>query len=139
LRGVLIPHDTDPDVRLLVNDHIVRPQSVDDLEFSFAVPANATEIRILSRHFVPARRDPSAPDRRRLGICLHSITIQAGGTVSEWAYDDPALSVGFHKLEPGHRWTNGRALVPPRYYAGLVTPFILKVRLAQGAVYGLDG
>lgn len=109
----------DPDPRLLVDGRLLRPERIEGRSYRFSVPANISEIRIVSRSVIPARLDPASSDERRLGISVLEITIRTENLEITVRPDDPALVEGFHAVEPGHRWTDGRALLP----AELFTPF----------------
>ena len=68
-------------------------------------------MRLLSRSFVPEHIDRSQNDRRRLGLALTAITLDARPV----ALADAALASGFHRLERNEttewRWTDGDALL----------------------------
>lgn len=75
----------------------------------------ATEIRyegggatIASRQAVPGEINADPRDRRMLGIKITTIEI-AGRQVP---LDHPALTAGWHAMEPDGRWTNGAAVIP---------------------------
>jgi hypothetical protein len=125
---------TDPDVRLLVDGRIVRPTRAGGGVYEFAVAAGACEIRVISRSVVPAYLDPSLTDIRQLGICLVSMALRNERLEVLLRADDPAFSDGFHDVEPGQRWTNGRALLPPALLRAFTEDFTIELRLVEAGL-----
>jgi hypothetical protein len=74
-----------------------------------ALPANAREVRLASRSFVPSELDASAADGRRLGVPIAAIH-RDGRTL---ALRGPTLAEGFHPMITGEswRWTDGAAVL----------------------------
>lgn len=63
---------------------------------------------IHSRSAIPGFLAPDPRDRRRLGVKIARITV-GEQTIP---LDHPALTEGWHDVEPDGRWTNGRAIIP---------------------------
>lgn len=105
-----------PELRLLVDGRVVAPTSSANGLHSFQFTGPATEIRLLSRTFVPAAQDAASPDQRRLGVSLWWVRLRGSGGTVELRHDHPALVEGFHAAESGARWTDGFALLPARLY-----------------------
>lgn len=103
---------SDPDLRLLVDGRIIRPSGRDGPTYRFDVPDCVFEARIVSRSVVPAVEDPALADHRRLGVSLVSLTFRSPDLDVLVQADDPALKDGYHVAEAGHRWTDGRAVIP---------------------------
>jgi glycosyltransferase involved in cell wall biosynthesis len=113
---------TDPGIHLRLGDAAIFPHKVDDDRYVFAVPARTPEIRIASRSVVPAELDPDQQDRRRLGIGVRAIRIRTATLDIEIGPEEESLDEGFYTREPGLRWTDGLALVPPRFYRWIADP-----------------
>jgi hypothetical protein len=102
----------DPDLHLIVYGVPRRGQSVLGGIYTFRVPSGAGRVIIASRSVVPL--DTGGADPRRLGVPVHRIVLRGGvGTAVEIGPDHPGLTDGFHDNEGTHRWTNGRAAIPP--------------------------
>ncbi|HET9147325.1 MAG TPA: Hint domain-containing protein [Acetobacteraceae bacterium] len=98
------------------------------------LPGSAADIAILSRSFIPGEITPDPRDRRRLGI---SLSVLSAGEEREWRdipLDHPALGQGWHAAEPGHRWTDGKAIIPAALLAGAKR---LRLRFAAAETYSL--
>ncbi len=63
---------------------------------------------IASRSAVPGWVTPDPRDQRRLGVKIGALRV--GGAAVP--IDHPALTEGWHALEPDGRWTDGRAVIP---------------------------
>lgn len=100
----------------------------------FEVPSGADEIRIVSRSVVPASIDPTVADERRLGVSLVGLTLRSERLEITLRPEDPALVTGFYPAEPGHRWTDGRALLPQALYAAFVDGFTIEIELVPSAL-----
>lgn len=124
------PSGNDPDLRLLADGHAVRPFAVESLAYSFALPACPSELRILSRHVVPAELDPAVHDLRKLGVSICAISLESGSATLDIPFDHPALVDGFYRPETGHRWTDGRALLPAHFLAGLEGALVVRIRVS---------
>lgn len=79
-------------------------------------------VGVFSGTFVPAERDPSSSDTRRLGVAVQGISLVAADSVTAQVDlesriiipgDDDAVFVGFHESEPWDgspvAWTSGTA------------------------------
>jgi hypothetical protein len=91
---------------------LLTPVTTAPNEVSFHLPPGATELSIETPVFVPAEFDPTATDRRRLGIALAAIL--ADGTPLPHHMIDPAT---LHEKSPAdpHTWTKNqlRLTLPP--------------------------
>jgi hypothetical protein len=102
----------DPDVHLVVDGEILRPQHVVGRLYRFDVPAGAGTIQLASRSAIPAEVSPRSRDRRRLGIAVQNLVLSAPDIAITVSHSHAALSEGFWKPEVAHRWTDGYARVP---------------------------
>jgi hypothetical protein len=71
-----------------------------------------------------------------LGVAVRQIRLWEGGRLRLLEAADAALETGFHGFEPdeGLRWTDGNALLPPAFFAGIEGPTELDV-LTCGAMH----
>ncbi len=116
--------DPDPDLHLIVDGEIVRPDRVGACVYRFIIPAGTGALAIASRSAVPAEMDAASQDRRRLGVGVERIVLGGAGLRIEIGPNCPALREGFHHDEGAHRWTDGMARLPDellRPFAGAVT------------------
>ena len=101
----------------------------------FVLPAASKDVWLVSEVSAPcaisSNRDP-----RRLGLCIHRITVDDGvGEKRSVALDDPRLCVGFHQCEQGvRRWTTGRSWLPAELFAGCRGTVFLRLDLAAPAL-----
>ena len=125
----------DPDLRLMVGGAVVRPHAHANGRHCFAVPPGASELRLLSRDFLPADMRPYADDWRRLGVAVAGVLWRGGSETREIATDRQALSRGWHVPERAGtavwRWTDGDAAIPVECDDGGV----LEVRLHATGEY----
>lgn len=110
------------DLRLLVDGAEVAGVLADGLAF-FQFPADARDVRLMSRSFVPFDVTAACPDRRRLGVMLKAIALVDGLDAPQpVALDDPCLGTGFHEFETdaagARRWTDGEAVLRSTLWAG---------------------
>jgi len=119
-----------PDLRLLVDDQVLAAVSVEDGLHLFHLTGPARQIRLLSRAMVPAAQHEGA-DERRLGVSLRWIRLRAAGATVELHHDHRGLEEGFHAAEPGARWTDGFALLPPRLYRFLSGAITVEVMIGS--------
>jgi hypothetical protein len=124
----------DPAPRLLVDGQEVAARLVDGDTHSFDIPAGAMDVFIVSRGVVPADQEPGATDRRRLGVSILSLVLRNARVEIRVRADDPELWEGFHEVEPGHRWTDGRARLPLSLLAPFTEAFVLELRLNPTAL-----
>jgi hypothetical protein len=125
----------DPDLHLVADGAVIRPEADADGVRRFAVSAGARAVRLASRSAVPAETEASSPDRRRLGVPVRRIVLQRAGGRLEIGPDCRALRHGFHADEGSHRWTDGNALLPPELLAGFGGDFAIEVQLAASELH----
>ncbi len=94
----------DADLFLLADGQRIAPAMTGSV-CRFTLPPGVTDVRLQSRHTVPAWMDPASHDRRRLGIAIGSLSLD-GQPV---ALDDPRFGSGWHAPEPHWRWSDGDA------------------------------
>jgi hypothetical protein len=82
-----------------------------------------------------------ARDARSLGVALRRMAVRRGTRFQVFNADDPRLAEGFHdfEAEPGFRWTNGDATLPPTLLAGWSGPLEIVLLLGGTAHYIDDG
>ncbi len=85
---------------------------------------------IVSRSAIPGEIFVDPRDRRRLGVKIASLQVDG----HDIPLDHPALTVGWHDLEPDGRWTNGSAEIPTDFLGGSKN---LQVSLAATLRYPL--
>lgn len=130
---------TDPDLRAEIDGRSIGPDSVADGLYRFTIGPRAALVRLVSRASVPAR-DGGEGDQRRLGVALLRIALLGETLQLFLPHDDPSLVEGFHPAEAGHRWTDGRAVIPSQWLLGLQSGFTLEVRIRPDALrYALSG
>ena len=102
---------TAPRLRVLADGIAVPALPASPGRWTVPLPAGTRGVRLLSRSFVPEHIDRGQNDRRRLGLALTAITLDARPV----ALADAALASGFHGLERDDttewRWTDGDALL----------------------------
>ncbi len=100
-------------VDLLAGGVRLRPICAASGRLLFALPAGVSEAVIASDTMRPSERQPWLDDRRRLGVAVRRIRVQAGGESRDIALDAPALADGWHGVERTRatalRWTAGEA------------------------------
>ena len=106
---------------LLADGRAVMPTVQSDGRFVFYLPTVPSDLRVLSRHAVPATLG-LADDARRLGVALHTLTLRSDGAMIRVSPNDPLLADGFHEIEDGHRWTNGAGVLPADLLGSLEGP-----------------
>jgi len=105
-------------------DGLPAPCTISAHGLAARLPAGTTWVRLLSRSFVPAERDPLSGDLRRLGVAVASVCL--GG----WKLHPQALRTGWHAAagDEAWRWTDGDAQIAlPRQSR----PAVLDLRLRQ--------
>jgi hypothetical protein len=115
----LPPLTDDADLHLLVDGQRVDAAKREGRLYSFRLPANAADVRIVSRDAVPAELG-LARDFRSLGVALRWIELLHGPDLTRIEAGDDRLADGFHLYEPEGdlRWTNGDAGFPLALPAG---------------------
>lgn len=126
---------TDPDLRIVADGRVIRALSVTRLTHRFAVPAGTTDIVILSRSVVPAELQAAQRDHRKLGVCLAEIRLHAADIDLVWQSGDALLQDGFYPPEDGHRWTNGRAVLPSLRERDIFGPITLDIQLSDARLH----
>ncbi len=101
------PLTGDADIALHVGGHAVAPRRRRG-RLDFVVPEGvaADEAVLVSRTHIPAHVRADSDDTRELGIAVAGIW-RDGRRIPE-----AELELGWHAPEPGHRWTDGRGIVP---------------------------
>ena len=115
----------DPELALEADGRTLRPGVVGEVA-RFVVDAVPDEIWIVSRSFSPCETAMST-DSRRLGVQIRQIAFDDGLEARTIDCDDPRLTDGFHEIEAGFRWTDGRARLPREMWQDVGTPFFLKL------------
>ncbi len=102
------------DLTLRIANRVIPGRSTRRGEISFNLPANTTQITLLSSTGIPAHLAPDPTDHRVLGVALVSLTLHTASHAQIIDLLDPTHR-GLHPPESGHRWTNGRAEItlPP--------------------------
>jgi hypothetical protein len=122
--------DCDPDLHLLVDGARLGPCATARRVCRFALPAGARTVWLVSRHTVPAEVVAESSDIRRLGVPVERIVLADGNLRTEAWHGHTGFSQGFHADEAGHRWTDGRARLPPALLQPFAAPVTLEVHLA---------
>jgi hypothetical protein len=124
LGHVLTP---EADLRVSAGQATLQPTAIDG-GFCYDLPRGTRRIRICSRSFVPGESGAAHPDRRRLGVGVTDLRLDE----QEIDLGDARLDEGWHEVEPGLRWTNGKAWVR--------TGGARKLRLTlhEGALYWVE-
>jgi hypothetical protein len=120
---------TDPDLRLMADDAVIRGKCSVDSAYTFELAACPTRLAIGSRVSVPADVVPGSADRRVLGVCLVQIVLKTASLTIKIDYNDPSLCEGFYQAEVGQRWTSGHAIIPVHLLACLTGPVTVEVHL----------
>jgi hypothetical protein len=92
----------DPGLRLLADG---RPQPIarEGSRIVANLPAGTRYVRLESRSAVPAWTLPGSTDHRSLGVAVRDIRLDGA------ALEAAAFGAGWHRPEPGLRWTDGGA------------------------------
>lgn len=102
----------------------------------FVISADASEIAIAARTFIPAHLDPKVRDSRELGVKVLAIEATDGFQTNVIRADHDDLQNGFHgtEFEPmPARWTSSTATIPPSILNGLEGDVYLTLRLVDRA------
>ena len=102
----------DPDLHLIADGELVRPDSTGVCLYRFAIPAGSSAVWLASRSVVPAEVDYRSQDGRRLGVPIERIALNDGDLSIEAWHGHATLCEGFHQDESSHRWTDGLARLP---------------------------
>ena len=129
----------DAGLHLIVDGVVIRRHMVADRVHRFTVPAKSQQVHIMSRCMVPHERDATEQDRRRLGVGLCHVVIRTETLEIELGHQEGSLIDGFHDREEGHRWTDGKALLPPRFYRWLTVDSTFEVHVLDTSLrYQVD-
>ena len=131
----------DPELRIVAKGRTVRPLYGENGLYIFALPKDATEVRLVSRAGSPSDARPWLDDRRCLGVNVERIMLRGATEVREVPVDHPSLSQGWHVVERDgatlRRWTSGDAVLPLPVLSG---PTMLEIRAGNGGMaYVTDG
>jgi hypothetical protein len=116
LKGLGHVTTSEADLHVIADGHRIDPMVLGATRFAFALPAGCSDIRLMSRTFVPAHTLAHSNDTRSLGICVSRLQID-GETL---ALDDASLDGdGWNDLErrpnfSDQRWTRGNTCLPAR-------------------------
>ncbi len=100
----LITHE--PALVVIAGGTVVHGEAGDG-ELVFHLPAGTGEVRLLSRHVVPARLDPAGADYRRVGVGVAALALDG----VKVPIGDDRRHAGWHGALPGDpaQWTSGDA------------------------------
>ncbi len=124
----------EPDLHLLADGRRVDARLVAGGLHRFRLRRPPRSLRIVSRSGVPCALGVNA-DRRRLGVALARVVLRGSRTTRELGADARQLSDGFHRPEPGLRWTNGDAVLPAAQFDGFEGALDVELHLAATAAY----
>lgn len=114
-----LPRTTENAMRAVAAGLVLPITVIDATTYRIDLPADVTEdILLLSHAMIPADIDPASEDRRRLGLDIARLTIEAEDAEQQIMLDSPLLREGWHVNEANHRWTNGAALIPAALFEG---------------------
>jgi hypothetical protein len=94
----------DPGLHVLAHGRVLALDQFGNC-FRALLPNGTAEVRIRSRTWVPAHMSPDEEDCRPLGIAISRHWLDR----REVALDSPALSNGWHAVEPEWLWTDGNS------------------------------
>jgi hypothetical protein len=132
-RTAAVGYDTtsDADVHLIVDGQRANAATTTDNQlYRFELPSVPATLVIGSRSVTPADMDPEAKDGRQLGVSLMRVVLRCAGTEIQIGHEHPLLTEGFHGAEPGHRWTNGMAVIPTQFLACLAGAVQVEIHVA---------
>ncbi|KQP59749.1 hypothetical protein ASF39_16535 [Methylobacterium sp. Leaf108] len=126
---------SEDDLHAVVDGAVVYPER-EGAVARFTIPAEATDIRLHSRSFVPERVHVGAGDGRRLGVPLRGLSVvDSAGVTWSVPIGSEALNQGFSfvqgEAERPWRWTTGEAVVPSILWSRTGGAFSLVVELAS--------
>jgi hypothetical protein len=117
-------------VRLVVDGRELPPSMIAGMN-RFRLPADARDVRLLSRSATPAHTHDDGSDERCLGVAVSRLVLDRRPI----ALDDPRLGSGWHGVEfdaagrPCWRWTTGDAAL------AITGPVELDIEVAMTARY----
>jgi len=103
----------------IVADRIVIEPTFSGQNARFILPAEASDVWLVSETFVPYQVIDVA-DYRRLGVQLRTLSVSDGLSVNRHiSLEDQSLCTGFHAAEENGswRWTSARARLPAELWA----------------------
>jgi hypothetical protein len=121
---------TDPGIHLVADGQRFEPKEVTGKVCRFELPACPSRLSLGSLTRTPADMDLASTDSRQLGISLTRIVLRSAETEIQIGHKHPLLTDGFHPAESNHRWTNGRANIPPQFFSCLTGPVQVEVHVA---------
>ncbi len=106
---------TDDDLHVLADGKRIDPLRLNGTRTAFVLPANAANIQLRSRSFVPAHTKPASADTRTLGLCLKRLQLDGADMPLD---EDRYFTTGWSHFErpdsgPAQRWTTGSTPLPP--------------------------
>ena len=129
---------TEADLRLVADRRTVKPVFSDSDRVIFALPAGASEVRLVSRAQSPTEARPWLGDRRQLGVRVKRIVLRGTGEMREVPVDHPDLTRGWWDVERDGltmiRWTDGEAVLPLPAMRG---HGVLEIHLAGAMTFAL--
>jgi len=120
----------DPDLHLIVDGEIVRPDSFGGGIHRFTIAAGSRGVWLASRSTVPAETAAATGDIRRLGVAVERIALHDAGLSIEAEHGHATLCEGFHEDEGSHRWTDGLARLPESWLRPFPGGATLEVHLS---------
>jgi Hint domain len=100
----------DPDPHVLADGRRIDPIQLAEKRLAFALPADAAEITLMSKVFVPMQTRADSADARELGVCIGHMEIDGDPIALD---SDELDASGWQpaELDNGHfyRWTRGAA------------------------------
>ncbi len=136
-RVVALGHriELDPDLHLIADGTIVRPDRIGDCVYRFDLPALSRIVVLASRNTAPAEIVADSRDMRRLGVPIERLALYDSEFLIEADHNHPALREGFHDVESNHRWTDGSARLPESWLRPFPGRFTLELRLASSELF----
>ncbi|HEV8678628.1 MAG TPA: Hint domain-containing protein, partial [Stellaceae bacterium] len=126
--------DRDPDLHLVVDGALIRPEAVEGRVYRFAIPSGSAAVSLVSRSVVPAEVEPSTRDQRPLGVPVEYFVLDDGALRIEVEHDHMSLADGFYDDEATHRWTGGLARLPAAWLRVFPAACTLEVHLRPSAL-----
>ena len=110
-RGEGVIHEDD--AHLIADGRRIDPLGREGGRLEFALDADARDIVLRSRTFVPAQVRAESYDTRQLGLCVGGLAID-GRALDLAALEDTGWNKAEHDSEGAftHRWTDGEARLP---------------------------
>lgn len=106
---------SDPELRLLTGDRVIKPVTTDSNRYVFMLPRGASEVRLVSHAAAPCDARPWLEDRRRLGVQVARLVVRGGDELCDIPLDHPSLVSGWWAAERVgialRRWTDGNAVL----------------------------